>query len=128
MAEKGSLWCASEVQFLLDIWADGRIQEQLDTTHNNSEIYSKICGFQRTTKQLRQKGKKLRARYMKEQNALHKSGSSSDEKDQIHWYDAVDNIIGCKPMLESHEQASTDSAPFVSNKEETGLARLQSSE
>lgn len=45
MAAKGALWSAAEVQCLLDIWADQSIQEQLETTHKNSRIFSKIRDY-----------------------------------------------------------------------------------
>lgn len=39
---KGLLWSAAEVQYLLEIWADECIQEQLDATRKNPEIFGKI--------------------------------------------------------------------------------------
>ncbi|XP_073710095.1 uncharacterized protein [Misgurnus anguillicaudatus] len=135
MAGKGSLWSAAEVQCLLEIWADESIQEQLDKTHKNSDIFRKIRdyllrhGYQRTTEQCRDKVKKLRGQYLRVRDALRKSGSSAEEKDKFQWYDAIDSIIGSKPssqpnVLESHPRRSLDSTS--SDTENTGLERSQS--
>lgn len=59
--------------------------------------YLRAHGYERTTEQCHQKLKKLRVQFLKVRDALRKSGSSSDIKDKLHWYDAVDKIIGLKP-------------------------------
>ncbi|XP_024143238.1 trihelix transcription factor GT-3a [Oryzias melastigma] len=107
MTTKGALWSRVEVEFLLEIWADDTIQDELDKTHKNSKIYSKIRdvlnsrGFNRTTEQCRDKIKKMRCQYLKIRDALRRSGSSLDEKDKIFWFDAVDKILGQKPCSEA---------------------------
>ncbi|XP_028679104.2 zinc finger and SCAN domain-containing protein 32-like isoform X2 [Erpetoichthys calabaricus] len=121
MAAKGSLWSIAEVQCLLEIWADDSIQEQLDTTHKNSEIFGKIRdylharGYQRSIEQCRDKVKKLRIQYLKIRDALRKSGSSSDEKEKFQWYDIIDKIIGLKPSSEPNVFESYAATPSAAS-------------
>ncbi|XP_061534877.1 uncharacterized protein LOC133403715 [Phycodurus eques] len=106
MAAKGAHWSDAEVRCLLEIWADANIQNLLDKTHKNSEIFAEIRdyltdrGYHRTVEQCRDKIKKLRMRYIRVREALRKSGGSSNEKLKFHYYDAVDAILGSK--LSSH--------------------------
>lgn len=131
MARKGSLWSTAEVECLLEIWADGGIQQQLDTTHKNSEIFKKISrylrarGYERSVEQCREKLKKLRAQYLKVRDS-----SSPDDKAKFRWYDAVGKIIG-KPtgeanVLESY--VATPSASPADVTEDAGPASQLSSE
>jgi len=56
---------------LIEIWGDDRIQAQLEGTHRNKDVYTKIAremseaGFERTFQQCRDKLKKLKAEYIK---------------------------------------------------------------
>ena len=119
----GSRWCESEVECLLEIWADDSIQSQLDTTHKNSEVFGAIRdylehrGHHRTMIQCRDKVKKLRFQYLRVRDALRRSGSSSNEKDKFPWYDAVDQIIGHKP---SSEPSVLESNPVFTRLEDNG--------
>lgn len=111
MAAKGARWSDSEVETLLEIWADPNIQSQLDTTHKNSKVYGQVCdllearGYPRTIDQCRDKVKKLRIQYLRVRDSLRKSGSAGEkeekDKDRFRWYDAVDQIIGLKPSVQS---------------------------
>lgn len=107
MTSKGALWSRDEVEFLLEIWADDAIQDELEKTHKNSKIYSKIRdvlnsrGFNRTTEQCRDKIKKMRCQYLKIRDAIRRSRSSLDEKDKMFWFDAVDKILSQKPCSEA---------------------------
>uniref|UniRef100_A0A667ZA49 Myb/SANT-like DNA-binding domain-containing protein n=1 Tax=Myripristis murdjan TaxID=586833 RepID=A0A667ZA49_9TELE len=102
-AAKGSRWLDEEVECLIEIWAEDGIQQQLDRTHKNSEVFGKIRdhlesrGYRRSVDQCRDKVKKLRIQYLRIRDALRKSGSSPDEKEKFRWYDAIDAIIGRKP-------------------------------
>lgn len=120
MAAKGALWSAAEVKCLLEIWADKSIQEQLERTHKNSKIFSKIRdhlharGCHRTIVQCN-KVKKMRLQYLKVREARRKSDSLPDEKDKFQWYDAVDSIIGIQPPGESNILELRSGSPSASS-------------
>ena len=116
----GSRWCDSEVECLIDIWADSGIQSKLEKTHKNSEVFGEIrdhlerLGHPRTVAQCRDKVKKLRIQYLKVRDAQLRSGSPAEEKDRFQWYDAVHQIIGHKP---SSEPTVLESAPVLPRSE-----------
>ncbi|XP_056463385.1 uncharacterized protein LOC130403195 [Gadus chalcogrammus] len=128
----GLRWGDSEVECLLEIWADDSIQSQLDTTHKNSGVFGAIRdylehrGYHRTMGQCRDKVKKLRFQYLRVRDALRRSGLSSDEKGRFPWYDAVDLIIGHKTssvprVLESSPVFCRLECTTEDNKRETPL-------
>lgn len=59
-------WSKEETLRLIEIWGDDRIQAQLEGTHRNKDVYTKIAremseaGFERTFQQCRDKLKNLR--------------------------------------------------------------------
>ncbi|KAM8831076.1 uncharacterized protein ACB058_019123 [Synchiropus picturatus] len=121
-AAKGTHWTDDEVETLLEIWGQNGIQEKLEKTHKNAEVFGQISdhlrrrGFLRTVDQCRDKVKKLRTRYMKTRQL----GPSSHEKDKCRWYDTIDMIIGNKPpsqfVIESTGSSNdnrADSPPSV---------------
>ena len=64
-------WSKEETLRLMEIWGDDRIQAQLEGTHRNNDVYTKIAremseaGFERTFQQCRDKLKKRKGKYRK---------------------------------------------------------------
>ena len=64
-------WSKEETLRLMEIWGDDRIQAQLEGTHRNNDVYTKIAremseaGFERTFQQCRDKLKKCKGKYRK---------------------------------------------------------------
>uniref|UniRef100_A0A3B3R4G7 Myb/SANT-like DNA-binding domain-containing protein n=1 Tax=Paramormyrops kingsleyae TaxID=1676925 RepID=A0A3B3R4G7_9TELE len=115
-SNRGETWSAEEIKCLIDIWSDEHIQKQLSTTHKNSCIYALFSkqlrekGYPRTVEQCRIKTKKLRAKYIEVRDALSKTGISGKEKDKLPWYDALDGILGTKPIVEPVDVVENDSS------------------
>ena len=67
--DRGKNWSNEEVYELIEVWSDDTIQEQLEGSHRNQQVYKKISktlaekGYTRTWDQCRQKVKKLRKDY-----------------------------------------------------------------
>jgi len=73
-------WQREETSKLIEIWADDRIQSELEGCHRNKDVYvhvsRKMCdaGYSRTFKQCREKIKKLKKEYRKIKDATNESG------------------------------------------------------
>ncbi|KAL2102331.1 hypothetical protein ACEWY4_001499 [Coilia grayii] len=115
-SNRGETWTHKETKCLIDIWSDEHIQQQLSTTHKNSCIYALFSkqlrekGYVRTVAQCRIKTKKLRSKYIEVRDALSKTGSSGKEKDKFPWYDALDGILGTKPIVDPVDVVENDSS------------------
>ncbi|XP_045067912.1 uncharacterized protein LOC121559022 [Coregonus clupeaformis] len=78
--ESGYRWTLQEVHTLLTLWADERVQKQL-LSYKNEHVYAKFSsefaalGFNRTSKQCREKLKKLKQEYRKLKDDDNMSGS-----------------------------------------------------
>ncbi len=105
-ANRGQTWANQEIQTLTDIWLDEYINEQLSSTHKNSEIYAIFSkqlrekGYDRSPEQCRIKVKKLRQKHIQIRDALLKTGSSKKEKGKFIWFDEVNRILGTKPVID----------------------------
>ena len=71
---------------LLEMWAEDNISQLLENIHRNTEVIKSV-------EQCHVKVKKLRQKCIKMGDALQKSGSSSDIKDRLIWYEKHDNIL-----------------------------------
>lgn len=96
-SNRGVAWLHSEVNALLDIWADQEIQEQLAGRLHNMCIYDKISrklkdlGFDRTGEQCREKIKKLRRDY---KTVVDNNYSPAFARRLLGFYDKVHKLFG----------------------------------
>ena len=62
-------WGKDEVLKLIAIWADDRVQAQLEGCHRNRDVFERVAktlreeGYERTFEQCREKIKKLKGDY-----------------------------------------------------------------
>ncbi|XP_045067915.1 zinc finger protein with KRAB and SCAN domains 2-like isoform X1 [Coregonus clupeaformis] len=102
--ESGYHWSSKEVQALLTLWADKRVQKHL-LSYKNEHVYAKfsselaVLGFKRTTKQCRQKIHVLKKEYKKIKDNNNMSGSIYREES---WFAIIDSVLCHQPStLES---------------------------
>ena len=117
---RGSTWASDEVSLLISIWADEKIQQQLDSCSRKRQIFEKIAkrleaegAFMRSYQQINEKIKQLKKCYkkIKDNNSL--SGRS---RKTFKHFDEMDEVMGDRPitrpsnLFESSEQASIESS------------------
>ncbi|CAB1349038.1 unnamed protein product, partial [Coregonus sp. 'balchen'] len=89
--ESRAIWSPEEVHALLTLWADGSVQEQLLSAVRNKRVFTKLSselaalGSTKTSKQCREKIKKLKQEYKKIKNHT----SKNMEEDGFAIMDAV---------------------------------------
>ncbi|XP_065120436.2 uncharacterized protein [Paramisgurnus dabryanus] len=94
-------WTDSEVQALLSIYSSVEIQKDSDSGRRNIRIYENIAvqllhlGIHHTSKQCREKIKKLKQDYRKIKEHNNQSGSNFRSG---KWFAAMDAILGHKPV------------------------------
>lgn len=101
-----TVWTADEVQVLLTLWADGRVQEQLTSTVRNERVFTRLSadlaslGFHKTASQCRFKVKKLKQEYKKVR----------EQRDSKHrhslWFAVMEAVLGQRGP-EAEEGAET---------------------
>lgn len=108
MAAQKNPWGNAEVKTFLSLVAVDRIQSELDGATRNERVFKELSetlmkyGFQRSSKQCREKLKKLRSEYrsVKDQN-----GVSGTERGVWKWFTEMDAIYGEKPVSNGRECA-----------------------
>uniref|UniRef100_A0A8C8JUK2 C2H2-type domain-containing protein n=1 Tax=Oncorhynchus tshawytscha TaxID=74940 RepID=A0A8C8JUK2_ONCTS len=102
--ESGYHWSPKEIQALLTLWADGSVQKQL-LSYKNEHVYAKFSselaalGFNRKSKQCRDKLKKLKQEYRRVKDDNNKSGSNHRGE---RWFAIIDSVLCHQPStLES---------------------------
>ena len=113
--DRGSTWEDEEVFLLIDIWADEKIQHQLDSCSRKKPIFEKMAkrleeegGFTRSCNQIREKIKQLKQRYKKIKDNNQLSGRS---RKTFKFFDKLDEVLGDRPItrppsvFESGEQS-----------------------
>ncbi|XP_062867765.1 zinc finger and SCAN domain-containing protein 29-like [Trichomycterus rosablanca] len=89
------VWSVEETLALLGVWSDSRIQDQLEGMKRNEKVYQTISellagrGIQRSSKQCRDKIKKLKYTYRMHRDKKNRSGR---RKDRL--YQALDRVLG----------------------------------
>lgn len=115
-ARKVTPWSNAEVQALLSIVGEERVQSQLDGAHRNEVVYREVaeklkdCGFVRTWIQCREKLKKLKSDYNKIKLANQTSGSARKE---WKWYAQMDEIYGHRPASCGREAGIDSALPLL---------------
>lgn len=105
-------WKNDEVQTLICLWSEDRIQADLASMVRNDKIFQKIAsrlgemGIIRSAKQCREKIKKLKQDYKKIKDHNNKSGV---ERKTNRWYDMIDAVLGHRPA-NAGRSGSRDSA------------------
>ncbi len=130
--DRGSTWEDEEVFLLIGIWADEKIQQQLDSCSRKKPIFEKMAkkllekgGFARSCNQIREKIKQLKQRYKKIKDNNQLSGRSQKT---FKFFDKLDEVIGDRPIkrpssvLESSKQCddgeqSEESSPQINESE-----------
>ena len=88
---------------LLAIWADDRVQAQLEGCHHNKEVYERMVkllreeGYITTYEQCREKLKKLKAEYRKIKD---KKGKTGEGKKDWDFFEPIDAVLGHKPATQ----------------------------
>ena len=99
--DRGSTWEDEEVVELINIWADERIQQQLDGCTRKRPIFEKMAktlaeaGFTRTFSQVREKIKQLKQNYKKIKDNNNKSGNN---RKTCKYFEQLDSILGDRPI------------------------------
>ena len=100
MIEERTNWSDEEVYKLIEVWSDDTIQDQLEGSHRNQQVYKKISetlaqkGYTRTWDQCRQKVKNLRKNY----KDVVENNSETGRKHKIFkYFDEMGAILGSRP-------------------------------
>ncbi|XP_026119691.1 uncharacterized protein LOC113098817 [Carassius auratus] len=114
--ENRQYWTMEDTKALLCIWAEDNVQRQFDGVCRNEDIMKYIVaelaklGIQRTTMQVREKLKKLRAQYkvVKTHN-----GQSGAQRRSFPWFDIMDGVLGHRPCVSGETTRDTMAATVV---------------
>ena len=80
--DRGAAWSSDEMNILIDIWADAKIQHQLDNWTRKKPVFGAIArkleeaGFSRSCSKVHEKLKKSKQQYKKVKDSKHLSGRS----------------------------------------------------
>lgn len=94
-------WCDNEVRALIHIWSDEEIQQMLEGTTRNKEVFEEIArrlmkvGIDRDWKQCRTKYENLKHEYRVLQKENDKHGNA---RKRMRFYDEIDNILKSQPL------------------------------
>ena len=95
--DKGTTWEETEVLALIEIWADEKVQQQLDSCTRKKPIFEKMAqrlkdetGFERTFQQVREKIKQLKQNYKKVKDNNSKSGHS---RKTCKYFEELDSVM-----------------------------------
>uniref|UniRef100_A0A8C8JUX8 C2H2-type domain-containing protein n=1 Tax=Oncorhynchus tshawytscha TaxID=74940 RepID=A0A8C8JUX8_ONCTS len=97
--KSGYSWTSQEVHALLTLWADESVQEQL-LTYKNEHVYATfsselaVLGFKKTSRQCRDKLKKLRQEYRQIKFDHNKRGSNHCRE---RWFAIMDRVLCHQP-------------------------------
>ncbi|XP_055751529.1 uncharacterized protein LOC129831928 [Salvelinus fontinalis] len=115
--ESRASWSPEEVHALLTLWADGSVQEQLLSTVRNKRVFTKLSselaalGSTKTSKQCREKIKKLKQEYKKIKNDTSKNSYNIRG---TRWFAIMDAVLSQRTrtsmLLESTQLKSLPEA------------------
>ncbi|EMP32470.1 Zinc finger and SCAN domain-containing protein 29 [Chelonia mydas] len=109
-------WSAQEVVDLIAVWGEESVQEELQTSKRNADIYAKIAqgmgkkGYTRDTQQCCAKINALRQAYQKTREVNSGSGS---EPQTCHFYEELRAILGGNPTTTPKRSMDTSQEPWV---------------
>lgn len=117
-------WGKEETLKLIAIWADERVQAQLEGCHRNRDVFEQIAkllgeeGYERTYEQCREKLKKLKADYRKIKD---KQGKTGEGRKDWEFFDALDAVLGHKPATQPRVVVDTLADHTVEDDDESDL-------
>jgi len=103
--KRGDAWTHEETVFLIELWGDQHVQDQLENTpRRNLEIYKRICSdmkdrlpdFCRSAQECRTRIKRVKTKYVKTKRANNKFG---EKRKTFPYYDRLDNLLGTRPSV-----------------------------
>ncbi|XP_023224168.1 uncharacterized protein LOC111625290 [Centruroides sculpturatus] len=103
-------WEDHEVKTLLDLWSNGKVQQELDGTKRNSRVFAwlsdELCrhGILRTASQVRDKLKCLKREYRISSDKMKQCGEH--ERFKCKYFDELDDIL-------SGRKTSTSTLPEI---------------
>ena len=98
-------WGQDEVLKLIAIWADDRVQAQLEDCHRNRDVFERVAkllreeAYERTFEQCHEKIKKLKGDYRKVKD---KQGKTGEGRKDWEYFDVLDAVLGHKPATQPH--------------------------
>ena len=101
LSQENVHWSQNAIQALVCVWGEDNIQQELEGSVRNEKVYKHIArrlsamGYDRTSKQCREKIKKMKQDYKKIKDHNNKSGSN---RKTSKWFDALDAILGPRPV------------------------------
>lgn len=113
-----AFWNITTVTKLIEIWADEKVQDMLDTSYRNSDVFKDIAermsedGTAFSWQQCRNKIKSLRAEYRKAKVYQDKSGSG---RTRFIYFDKMDAVLGDRPSITPQHIVDTSEAYSVSS-------------
>ncbi|XP_077053509.1 uncharacterized protein LOC143749576 [Siphateles boraxobius] len=111
-------WSVEDTKALLSIWAEERVQRQFDGVCRNEDVIKYIVAelaklsISRTTLQVREKIKKLRAQYKAIKTHNGKSGA---QRRNFPWFDLMDGVLGHRPSVSGETSRDTMAATAESS-------------
>lgn len=93
-----SRWSIDETKILLSMWSEENIQDQLDGTVRDGEVYKKLermmkeKSFNRSSSQIRTRIKVLKRNYREQRDKLKTTGQSG--KIKFQFYAQMDSVLG----------------------------------
>ena len=94
----------TETLKLIDLWADNKVQEELEGCHHNRDIYQRItaklqeAGYDRTLEHCHEKIKKLHKEYRKIKDKNKEIGQGRESQEESWTYfEVMDAVMGHKP-------------------------------
>ncbi len=114
--ENRQYWSVEDTRALLSIWSKDNVQRQFDGVCRNEDVIKYIVAelaklsIQRTTMQVQDKLKKLRAQYkaVKTHNGL-----SGAQRRYFPWFEIMDGVMGHRPSLTGETTRDTMAATTV---------------
>ena len=103
-------WTQEETILLIELWADERVQEQLENTpRRNIEIFKRICedikdripDFQRSPQECQAWIKHLKTMYFQTKRANNKSGG---KRRSFPYYERLDALLNTRPSYSYNPQ------------------------
>ncbi|KAL1276288.1 hypothetical protein QQF64_035911 [Cirrhinus molitorella] len=108
--ENRQYWSIEDTKALLSIWAEEHVQRQIDAVCRNKDVIKYIVAelgklnIQRTTVQVWEKLKKLRAQY--KSIKIHNSQSGAQRKN-FPFFDIMDGVLGHRPSVSGETTRDT---------------------